>query len=91
MFVALFECLFVLRGALSYPGGVGAVAGPVPGSGVGGPGGGIAGPVPGPAVVAPELDAIADLPFQPRTHFLALAALCEMKREGEWRGVYREV
>ncbi len=37
MFVALFECLFVLRGALSYPGGVGAVAGPVPGSG--GPGG----------------------------------------------------
>ena len=40
MFVALFECLFVLRGALSYPGGVGAVARPVPGSGVGGAGGG---------------------------------------------------
>ena len=54
MFVALFECLFVLRGALSYPGGVGAVARPVPGSGVGGPGGGIAGPVPGTAVGAPE-------------------------------------
>ncbi len=36
MFVALYECLFVLRGALSYPGGVGAVAGPVPRSGVGG-------------------------------------------------------
>ena len=39
MFVALFECLFVLRGALSYPGGVGAVARPVPGSEAGGPGG----------------------------------------------------
>ena len=37
MFVALFECLFVLRGALSYPGRVGAVARPVPGSEVGGP------------------------------------------------------
>ncbi len=48
MFVAWFECLFVLRGALSYPGGVGAVARPVLGSGVGGPGGGIAGPVPRP-------------------------------------------
>ena len=38
MFVALFECLFVLRGALSYPGGVGVVTRPVPGSGVGGAG-----------------------------------------------------
>ncbi len=54
MFVALLECLFVLRGALSYPGGVGAVARPDPGSGVGGAGRGLAGLVPRTAVGAPK-------------------------------------
>ena len=51
--------LICAEGCFVIPRGVGAVAGPVPGSGVGGPGGGIAGPVPGTAVGAPDAQAAA--------------------------------
>ena len=50
----LVRMLICAEGCFVIPRGVGAVARPVPGSGVGPPGGGIAGPVPRTAVGAPE-------------------------------------
>ncbi len=48
MFVALFECLFVLRGALSYPRGRLPDRSPGPGWGAPGAGGGLLDRSPGP-------------------------------------------